>query len=56
MTRRFLLLMGLGILGLILNHSATFGYQATFDLAWRYRPEVAASCDDLPLPGKMSQL
>lgn len=28
MTRRFLLLMGLGILGLILNHSATFGYRA----------------------------
>ncbi|WP_420643169.1 acyltransferase [Candidatus Leptofilum sp.] len=49
MTRRFLLLMGLGILGLILNHSATFGYQATFDLAWRYRPEVAATCDD-PTP------
>lgn len=50
MTRRFLLLMGLGILGLILNHSATFGYQATFDLAWRYRPEVAASCGDLTPP------
>lgn len=50
MTRRFLLLMGLGILGLILNHSATFGYQATFDLAWRYRPEVAASCEDLTPP------
>jgi len=50
MTRRFLLLMGLGILGLILNHSATFGYQATFDLAWRYRPEVAASCADLTPP------
>lgn len=50
MTRRFLLLMGLGILGLILNHSATFGYQATFDLAWRYRPEVAASCSDLTPP------
>ena len=42
--------MGLGILGLILNHSATFGYQATFDLAWRYRPEVAASCEDLTPP------
>lgn len=50
MTRRFLLLMGLGILGLILNHSATFGYQATFDLAWRYRPEVAAACADLTPP------
>ena len=50
MTRRFLLLMGLGILGLILNHSATFGYQATFDLAWRYRPEVAISCGDLTPP------
>ena len=50
MTRRFLLLMGLGILGLILNHSATFGYQATFDLAWRYRPEVAAACGDLTPP------
>lgn len=50
MTRRFLLLMGLGILGLILNHSATFGYQATFDLAWHYRPEVAASCEDLTPP------
>ena len=50
MTRRFLLLMGLGILGLILNHSATFGYQATFDLAWSYRPEVAASCVDLTPP------
>jgi surface polysaccharide O-acyltransferase-like enzyme len=50
MTRRFLLLMGLGILGLILNHSATFGYTATFDLAWRYRPEVAASCGDLTPP------
>ena len=50
MTRRFLLLMGLGILGLILNHSATFGYQATFDLAWKYRPEVAASCEDLTPP------
>lgn len=50
MTRRFLLIMGLGILGVILNHSATFGYQATFDLAWRYRPEVAASCEDLTPP------
>ena len=50
MTRRFLLLMGLGILGLILNHSATFGYQATFDLAWRYRPEVAAACGNLTPP------
>ena len=50
MTRRFLLLMGLGILGLILNHSATFGYQATFNLAWRYRSEVAASCEDLTPP------
>ncbi len=50
MTRRFLLLMGLGILGLILNHSATFGYQATFDLAWIYRPEVAAACGDLTPP------
>ncbi|VAW37288.1 hypothetical protein MNBD_CHLOROFLEXI01-892 [hydrothermal vent metagenome] len=50
MTRRFLLLMGLGILGVILNHAATFGYQATFDLAWRYRPEVAAACGDLTPP------
>jgi len=43
MGRRLLLLLGLGVLAVVLNHSVMYGYQATISWWWRIEPETAVA-------------
>jgi peptidoglycan/LPS O-acetylase OafA/YrhL len=50
MSRRLLLLLGLGVLGVVLNHATVYGFRATFEWWWRAEPELALAegCDLTP--------